>query len=302
MRLVAILCFAVSALAVSASAQTPPAAPAAPAPVLGLTAQNFARYERASEVQLRDVAAIVRVRPENRTDVAIAVINSGPLAAPRLRMSGRKLVIDGGLRRQIRSCNVHNNIFSVQTARNGVLRTAELPTIELRVPQNAVVSANGAVRMRIGAAQSATISLAGCGDADIDRIADSGEVAVSGSSDVRIADAGELEAAVAGSGNVSAGLVRNGLTVSVAGSGDFIGARVDGPTNIALQGSGDVTIRDGRATTLSIAIAGSGDVIHNGSAQRLDAAILGSGDIRVRRVDGEINRRVIGGGEVTVGR
>lgn len=298
MRLIATLCFAVSALAVSASAQTP----AAPQPLLGLTAQSFARYERASEVQLRDVAAIVRVRPENRTDVAYAVINPGPLAAPRLRMSGRKLIVDGGLRRQIRSCNVHNDVFSVQTSRNGVLRTPQLPVIELRVPQNAVISANGAVRMRVGAAQTATIAMSGCGDADIDRIANAGEIAVSGSADVRVADSGDLEAAVAGSGNVSAGLVRNGLTVSVAGSGDFVAARADGPTNIALQGSGDVTIRDGRATTLSIAIAGSGDVIHNGSAQRLDVAILGSGDVRVRRVDGEINRRVIGGGEVTVGR
>ena len=46
------------------------------------------------------------------------------------------------------------------------------PTIELRVPQNAIVSATGAVRMNVAPAQSATIGLGGCGDADIVRVED----------------------------------------------------------------------------------------------------------------------------------
>ena len=66
--------------------------------------------------------------------------------------------------------------------------------------------------------------------------------------------------------------------------------------------SGDVLIRDGHATVLSVAIAGSGDVTHNGAAQRLDAVVLGSGDVRVHQVNGPVSRQVFGGGDVVVGR
>src|SRR5262245_59366947 len=97
----------VSVLAVcltsAAHAQTPPARPHAvqPAPAPAATWQ---RYPAAREVQLRDVAAIVRITPENRTDVAVAIVNDGPLQAPDVRVRGDRLVIDGQMRHQIRSC------------------------------------------------------------------------------------------------------------------------------------------------------------------------------------------------------
>jgi hypothetical protein len=254
-------------------------------------------------VQLRDVAGYVRVVPENRSDVAVAFINSGPLSAPEYRISRRRLIVDGRLRRQLRGCRVEGaDGFSVTTARQGRVSNTQLPVIELRVPQNAVVAVSGAVRLHMAPAHAAQIRLDGCGDADIVRVEEDAELAVSGAQDVRLYEAGTASIALAGAGDVVVGVVRNGLTLSVAGSGDFIVARADGPTNIAIQGAGDVTIRDGRATSLSIAIAGSGDVVHNGSAERLDAVIFGSGDVRVRRVDGEITRSILGGGEVLVGR
>ncbi len=278
------------------AAQTPPAA--APTP----HARMLTRFANASEVQLRDIAAYVHVIPENRTDVAVGFINAGVFRAPEYRVSRRRLIIDGKLRRQIRGCRVSGaDGFEVQTSR-GRFSGAQLPTIELRVPQNAVVSTTGAVRLHVAPAQSAHIRLDGCGDADIVRVEDDAEIAVSGSQDVRLYQAGTATVSLAGSGDIVLGAVRDGLTLSVAGAGDFTAARADGPTTIAIQGSGDVTIRDGRATSLSIVIAGGGDVIHNGSAETLDAVILGGGDVRVRRVDGEISRRVLGGGEVTVGR
>jgi hypothetical protein len=272
-------------------------APAAPRP------RTLTRFAEASEVQLRDIAAYVRVIPENRGDVAVGFVNAGSLPAPEYRVSRRRLIIDGNLRRQIRSCRVSGGDgFEVNTARYGQLTGAELPTIELRVPQNAVVAASGAVRLHMAPAQSAHVRLDGCGDADIVRIEDEAEISVSGTQDVRLYDAGEAAVSLAGAGDVVLGAVREGLTLSLAGAGDFTAAHVNGPTSIAIQGAGDVTIRDGHATTLSVVIAGGGDVVHNGSAESLDAVILGGGDVRVRHVEGEINRRVLGGGEVTVGR
>lgn len=285
----------------SAAAQTAPAtvtAQAAPAP----RARTLNRFD-ANSVQLRDIAGFVRVIPENRTDVAIGIVSQGPLPAPEYRVSRRRLVVDGKLRRQIRSCRASGaDGFEVQTARQGRLSAAQLPVYELHVPQNAVISASGAVRLNVGPAQTATIGVDGCGDADIQRVEDDVTIAVSGTQGVRLYEAGEATISLAGAGEITVGHIRDGLTLSVAGAGDFEGAHVDGPTSIAIQGAGDVNIRDGRATSLSVVIAGGGDVTHNGSAQSLDAVILGGGDVHVRRVDGEVNRRVLGGGEVTVGR
>jgi hypothetical protein len=268
-----------------------------------LTADRYARYERATHVQLRDIAAYVRVRPENRTDVSVAVLNEGPLHAPSFRLAGDKLIIDGGMRRQIRSCGVEGaQGFSVRTSRNGTLENEELPVIELRVPQNVILVANGAVRLRVGPAAAAQIRVDGCGDADIERVEGDASASVSGAVDLRLYEANSVTAALAGAGDITLGVARNGLTVSIAGAGDFVAARADGPTNIAIQGAGDVLIREGRATTMSVAIAGAGDVTHNGSAERLDVAIFGGGDVRVRQVDGPVSRRVIGGGDVVIGR
>lgn len=298
MRLIKTSCAAafVAALLVGPAGAQSPEAQAA-------RARTLTRYQAASEVQLRDIAAIVRVIPESRTDVAVGIINPGTLPAPDYRVSRRRLTIDGRLNRQIRNCRVlDGNQFEVTTARQGRVTGEALPVLELRVPQNATISAGGAVRLHVATAQSARIRLDGCGDADIERVEEKVELSVSGSQDVRLYEAGEATVTIAGSGDVVLGAVHDGLTVSVAGSGDVTAARVDGPTSIAVQGSGDVTIRDGRATTLSVVVAGGGDITHGGSAQSLDAVILGGGDVRVRHVDGEINRRVLGGGDVVVGR
>lgn len=305
MRLNDIVCIATFAGLLGAaptSAQTPPTPPR---PVAHVTAPAaaWARYENATQVQLRDIAAYVRVTPQNRSDVAVAVTNTGPLRAPEFRMAGERLIIDGKLRRQIRSCNARGGDgFEVEISGRGRLSGAQLPTIEIRVPRDAVVVAGGAVRLQIGPSNTAQIRVDGCGDVDIERVAESAEISVSGSQDLRLYDAGTAQIAVAGAGDVVLGAIRDGLTVSIAGSGDLTAARADGPTNIAVQGSGDVTIRDGRASPLSIVIAGAGDVVHNGAVESLDAVIVGSGDVRVRRVDGAVTRRVLGSGEVVVGR
>jgi hypothetical protein len=285
---------ALSAAAPSA-AQTAPEAPAS-------VAEQWRRYPDATQVQIRDAAALVRVTPEDRTDVAMSIVHRGPLPAPQVRISRNRLIVDGQMRRQIRSCHVDGQDFEVQTARQGRLHANQLPIIEIRVPRAAVVSAGGAVRLHMGPAESAEVSLNGCGDADLVRVENAADIAIAGAPDLRLYEAGTATVAVSGGGDVVLGVVRNGLTLSIAGAGDIVAARADGPTNIAVQGAGDVTIRDGRATTMSVVITGAGDVTHNGSAERLDVVILGGGDVRVRQVNGEVTRRVIGAGDVTVGR
>lgn len=316
----ALIC-SLAALAASAGpalAQTPhaptpaPMAPASPrvAPTPSVQAiappapaRTWTRFQRASELQVRDLAGFVRVTPENRSDVMVAVTNPGPLASPELRVSGNRLIVDGNLRRQIRGCRVgEQGGFEVTTTRHGRLSASQLTVIDVRVPQNAVVGVEGAVRLTVRPSQTATIRMDGCGDADIERVADEATIALAGSPDLRLYEAGSVRIAIAGAGDAVVGVVREGLTASIAGTGGLVVSRADGPTNIAIQGSGDVNIRDGRASVLAVAVAGSGDVLHNGVAGRLNAAVIGSGDVRVRRVEGEVSRRVLGSGEVSVGR
>jgi hypothetical protein len=299
MRLFSSLCAIALVAALTAAApsaaQTAPDAPAS-------VAEQWRRYPAATAVQVRDAAALVRVTPEDRADVALSIVNRGPLPAPEIRIARNRLIIDGKLRRQIRSCRVDGQDFEVQTARQGRLNASQLPVIEIRVPRAAVVSAGGAVRLHMARAETAEVRLDGCGDADLVGVAGEADIAIAGAPDLRLYEAGTANVAVAGGGDVVIGVVHNGLTLSIAGAGDIVAARADGPTNIAVQGAGDVTIRDGRASTMSVVITGAGDVTHNGSAQRLDVVILGAGDVRVREVDGEVTRRVLGGGDVIIGR
>lgn len=287
------------ALALPGAAQLLPIAP--PPPQIAAPAAQL-RFPRASEVRLRDLAAIVIVRPENRTDISVAIVNPGPLRAPEARGSGRRVTIDGKLHRRIGGCRARGDRFEATIARLGRVSASQLPTVIVRTPQNVVLSGGGAVRLRVGRADRVSVRLEGCGEADLEGVENAADISVSGDIDVLVHDAGQASVRVAGSGEVVLGVVREGLVASLAGAGDLVAARVDGPTNIAIQGAGDVTIRDGRASVLSVVIAGSGDVTHGGSAERLDAVIVGSGDVRVRRVDGEVSRRVFGSGDVSVGR
>ncbi len=300
MRLIETCRFAAAAaaflIAAPALAQTP--APAAPAE----HPRTLTRFAAASEVQVREFAGYVRVIPENRADVAVGFVRPGVFRPPEYRVSRRRLIIDGNVG-QITNCRVNQGeAFEVTTRRQGRLTGTQLPVLELRVPQNAVVSASGALRMVVAPSLAANLRLDGCGDVDIARVETAADISVNGTQDVHLSEAGSAEITLAGAGDIDVGSVRNGLTLSIAGAGDFTAMRADGPTSIAVQGAGDVTISGGRASSLNIVIAGGGDVTHNGTAERLDAVILGGGDVRVRHVDGEISRRVLGGGEVVVGR
>ncbi len=285
-------------------AATPPApriAEPAPAPVAP-SGLRWQRYANAREVQLTNLAAFVRIRPEDRADVAVAIVNPGPLEAPNVRVAGRRLVVDGRQRGRLRGCTVRGaSGFEVQFAGVGPIVSSQLPIVEIRVPERAIVSARGAMRLHITRAESAQLAFDACGDAVIDRVSDEAEVSVSHNARLRIFEVGTLEASVAGNGEVVAGYVRDALTVSIAGPGRFQAARADGPANFVIQGPGEAIVRGGDLEDMTVVINGPGSVDHGGSAESLDAFIVGGGSVRVRDVEGDVTRRVIAGGDVIVG-
>jgi len=125
------------------------------------------------------------------------------------------------------------------------------------------------------------ISSSGSGDISADSFTLSGdfEIAVAGSSDVRIGAlaARKLLVRISGSGDLTlAGGVLE-QNVRIAGSGDYRSASLQSATaTISIGGSGDATLwaRD----NLSVKIAGSGDVKYYGKPT-ISKSIAGSGSV-----------------------
>lgn len=255
-------------------------------------------YQGAQELQIRNGAMVLRVDAENRSDVAVSVVNPGALPDPRVRKSGRRVVIDSNAGR-IEGCGRGG----ARVARRGAIPWARTPQVHVRMPADAVITVSGAVHAQIGPMRSARLRLAGCGDTVFGPVRDDLFLSATGAGDVHGGGAGTAEIVLAGAGDVHLGEIGNGLTISAVGSGDVrTGGIRDGDVRIVLQGSGDVTLGDGEAQNLTVILAGGGDVTFPGRARNLDAVVAGGGDVRVGRVTGNISRRVAGGGEVTIGR
>lgn len=283
-----------------AQAAPPPAPrppqPPAPVPVR----QTWTIYHGASELQVRDAIAIIRIRPEDREDIAVSIRADGRLPAPSVRKSGRKLIIDGRAGPGV-SCGGDVGAPRATHARYGQVSSADFPVIDIRTPESLEAGLNGALFTTIGPALEARLAIAGCGQTIVGPVDGDFDLALSGSADAVVGAVGAAQIRIAGAGDVIlAGA--DALDVSIAGAGDLSAAHLDGgPARIAIQGAGDVVIAGGDADSLTVAIAGSGDVVFRGEARTLDAAIVGSGDVVVRHVEERVNQRVIGAGEVVVG-
>lgn len=93
-------------------------------------------------------------------------------------------------------------------------------------------------------------------------------------------DAGEMSAAIGGSGEIELRGKAKGLDVSIGGSGDlnaFDLAVDDASVSIGGSGSADVNAKN----RLQVSIAGSGDVNYRGNPQ-IERSIVGSGDVNRR--------------------
>ena len=53
--------------------------------------------------------------------------------------------------------------------------------------------------------------------------------------------------------------------------------------------------------TMTVSVAGSGNVVFGGVAGSLTARIAGSGDVRARQVRGQVRKTVMGSGAVRIG-
>ena len=273
-------------------------------------------------LRIEHAAARVVVIPENRSDI-VYTIQQGPSRLPLIQMrhDGGVLVLDGGLgggpggRSRIRGCDSwdaqhlvndrsdwHINFGkAVRIEGIGSVKVQDLPVITAHVPMDAKVSAGEAVFGEVSPSQSLELGNAGCGDWKVADVRGPARFNLTGAGDIHAANVGDIHVNIAGSGDLffqSTG----GLDARVAGSGDVTGVTVNGSIGAKVAGSGDIIVQGGRVSTLTAAIAGSGDVKFHGEAGALNASIVGSGDVDVSRVTGPIAKHVTGSGEINVGR
>ena len=277
------------------------------------------------KVELKNYAGRVEVIPENRTDVAISVVQgNNKLPAPKVSVSGDKLVLDGGLTNRNSYFNMNwdsqgQSKGSMKIAGYPMMNYKDLPTITVRTPMHVKLSTSGLGTGHIARSDSLTFSNAGSSDWTIDPVTDKVKASIAGSGDLHLATAGQVELSAAASGDITVGDIQSlkssqsasgDLTVgrvfgpaeiSIAGSGDTRLKSVKGDVEIAIAGTGDVRIADGTAPRFEVSIAGSGDVRFEGTAGDVDISIAGSGDVTIKAATGKVSKNVIGSGDVRVG-
>ncbi|ESQ73846.1 GIN domain-containing protein [Asticcacaulis sp. AC402] len=268
------------------------------ASLLALTNMAFvSTAHAATQVELKNMAAKVVVKPENRTDVELKVVY-GKVKVPTIMVhtKGNSFIADGKLKMRGLDCRDGQ---AVQADGLGQIANADLPTVYIKVPMNAKVSAGGATYGTIGASTRLEFNHGGCGVWTVANTGDA-EVNIGGAGDVTMGNAGNAQVNIGGSGNFKAASIK-ALEANIGGNGDIVIDRVDGNSDINIGGSGNVAITDGVSPRLEVNIAGSGDVRFGGTAGDVDINIVGSGDVRIKKATGKVSRSVMGSGNIEIG-
>lgn len=252
-------------------------------------------------VELRGLAARVKVVPEARSDVQVALLHATARLPVQIRRLGDHVYVTGDVSRRIHGCRNAAGARSVLIWGRGAVGYDDLPLILIRTPPAVRVQAGDAVFGDIGHAASVDLTNKGCGDWTIGDVTGLLRLNQAGSGESRAGSAGSAHLSAAGSGGITAGAIAAGLDALSSGSGDITIASVHGDVDARVAGPGNITLTSGSVTTMSASIAGSGAVTLHGVAGSLRASIAGSGDIRVGRVTGTVSKQVFGSGVVKVG-
>lgn len=255
----------------------------------------------APAVQIRQAVVRVTIIPEARSDIVVTVLRANPRLPLRITRLGDQVLVTGDVGLRLLGCRSWMGRPSASVWGVGRVGYDDMPQLVIHTPAAVRVSAGGAVFGTVGRSAGVDLSNSGCGNWTVADVAGPLKVDVTGSGDIRTGAAASADLRVAGSGDVSARRVENGLNAATSGSGDIQAALVNGPLRVRVAGSGDVRAHGGQVTDMNVSVAGSGDVSFGGVAQSLTASVAGSGDVTVARVTGAVSKHVAGSGDVRVG-
>jgi len=170
----------------------------------------------------------------------------------------------------------------VQTVVEG---SGEVRTLRIQFLAGESVRAKTPVVVTVDVVRVGSVVSSGSGDIRIEALTTPAlTLGISGSSDARLEqlDTEQLSIGISGSGDVLARGRAARLDVSIAGSGDVQARELTaGDVNVSIAGSGDASLTAQK--TLSVAIAGSGNVEYGGGATLAKHTVAGSGSVRQRR-------------------
>ncbi len=274
-----------------------------------LAAVFFAGAGQASAqtIAFKNIAARVVIIPEARSDVQVIFLKTNPRLPMKVEtILGDTTVVEpaswpGWLWGPHASCDSQDGHPAVVVPGVGDIAYDDLPQITVRTPMDAKVDGVGALFGSAGRSRTLHMAIAGCGEWTLANVQNDLSVEYAGSGRVHTGSAGRMSLKIAGAATVTTTEVENGLDLNIGGVGNVRVHSASGPLDVRLAGGGDVQIENGRATTLAVHIAGSGNVDFGGVADTLDANIAGSGEIRAAKVLGAVNKFVAGSGSVDVG-
>ena len=255
----------------------------------------------APAVEIRGAAARVQVIPESRADIQVVLVHADPRLPIRVRRLGDRVFVTGDVGHRIRSCIGPDGRPGVAVFGRGAIAYQQLPQLIIRTPAAVRLVAGEAVFGDIGRAASVDFTNQGCGDWTLADVVGRLRLTQAGAGAARAGAAGSSDLSVIGTGGVSVGVVRGGLSAVSSGAGDITAAAVYGRVDARVGGSGDIDLASGAVGDMTVSIAGSGAVRFRGSARTLRASIAGTGDVSVERVTGAVTRQVFGAGKVRIG-
>nr|WP_295108239.1 DUF2807 domain-containing protein [uncultured Caulobacter sp.] len=270
--------------------------------VLAAAVSAAGGVQAAPSVKIRDAVARVVVIPENRSDVKVEFLTTNASLPLEVSKNGDETVVDGNLRmNRINGCNSRDGKVWVKVRGVGQVSYDNFPQIAVRVPMDVKVKAGGAVFGSVGRSNSVELANAGCGDWTVANIKGALKLDQAGSGDAKAGSAGSAEINLAGSGDISTQAISGDLEINIAGSGNVSSASIAGKLDGNIMGSGNITVAGGRARSVDVNVAGSGDVDFRGEADTVDVSVAGSGDVRIAKVNGPVKKHVAGSGDVIIG-
>lgn len=158
------------------------------------------------------------------------------------------------------------------------------PTLRVRVRPGEHLRHRGSIVVTAEVVRLSSIASAGSGDIEVGTLNTPAlKLSLAGSSDADLTGltTERFEISIAGSGDIRARGQARELELGIAGSGD---ADLDGlsadAVRVRIAGSGDASVVANRSLTVSI--AGSGDVRYRGSVAEVKSSVVGSGSVRRR--------------------
>lgn len=281
---------------------------------LGLAAALLAGASaHAASLDLKHIVAKVVVVPEARSDISVTVIRANPKLPMRVRNALDDVtVVDGGDRDwwpqlfggRISHCRVGPEGTSVHVAGVGDFSEDQLPQLLVRVPLDAKISTSGAIVGSLPAADSLSLSIAGCDTWTIGDIKGRMHLSEAGQGRIRTGALGAADIDIAGTATVSTRAIAEELKVSISGSGDLYASSASGQIGMSIAGSGRVRIDGGHVALLKGSIAGDGDLTYEGAADRVKISVAGKGSVHVAHVQGmtgPLNKSIMGVGQIDEG-